>query len=138
MDYKEALKMTEEEFKKQSRVEQFEAFEQVKPFKPNELLREYIEKLNKVLKKDFQEKMPLTWLELYLLVGRIYTDVEAKTPLKVPYELRDKVAESYGFKVEPGAKYGLLGRDLVRLPNIYKFIVDYATQKEGENEKKNN
>jgi len=136
MNCKDILKMTEEEFRKLSYIEQFDVLERVKPFRSNELLREYVEKINKILKRDFQEKMPITWLELFLLVGRIYTDIEAKKPEKIPYGLRDRVAENYGFKVEPGAKYGLLGRDLVRLPNIYKLAVDYCKKHSKERQVK--
>ncbi|MCD6211303.1 MAG: hypothetical protein J7J01_10575, partial [Methanophagales archaeon] len=126
---KEPWEMTREEFKKQSYSEIFNIYERINPFRPNDILRRYVDELNKYLKRDFKEKLPQSWMQLHTLLERVYSDIEAKQPNKIPYDLKKEVANSYGFRVEPGHR--LIGFDLVILPDIHRQIVEQAL-KEGK------
>jgi len=126
---KEPWEMTREEFKKQSYSEIFNIYERINPFRPNDILRRYVDELNKYLKRDFKEKLPQSWMQLHTLLERVYSDIEAKQPNKIPYDLKKEVANSYGFRVEPGHR--LIGFDLVILPDIHRQIVEEAL-KEGK------
>jgi len=129
MKEKEPWEMTREEFKKQSYSEIFDIYERINPFKPNATLKRYVDELNKYLKKAFEEKVPQSWMQLFNLLGQVYSDIEAKQPNKIPYHLKKEVAESYGFRVEPGHR--LIGFDSVILPDIHRQIVEQAL-KEGK------
>jgi len=128
---KKAWEMTRESFRRLSYTEIFNVYKKVKPFRPNAILRRYVNELNKYLKKGFKEKVPQSWMGLFSLLGRVYSDIEAKQPNKIPRKLKEQVAKSYGFQVRPGGSYGLIGFDLVILPDIHRQIVERAL-KEGK------